>query len=165
MQPDIYLIEYWMEWKLGKPRKRKKAIRSHISRYVDHAQMACTDGSFFPSILDANKKGYIPYFNLILDNNLLADDGVLIADNSMCFAWSKFGTTANSIVQVLFFGQVHRAAGHEDHQTPDASKNIMKTAKICHEFNEHVRKDPRVTVLMLPIFDGISVIRKKHAVE
>lgn len=75
-----------MEWKLGKPRKRKKAIRSHISRYVDHAQMACTDGSFFPSILDANKKGYIPYFNLILDNNLLADDGVLIADNSMCFA-------------------------------------------------------------------------------
>lgn len=29
------------------------------------------------------------------------------------------------------------------------------------EFNEHIRRDPTVEVVMLPIRDGLSIIRKK----
>lgn len=72
-------------------------------------------------------------------------------------------TAHTGYAQVLFFGQVHRAAGYEVQQAVDASKNVMKKARQAHEFNLHVRNDPRVTVLMLPIFDGISIIRKKPA--
>ncbi|KAI7884773.1 S-adenosyl-L-methionine-dependent methyltransferase [Lichtheimia hyalospora FSU 10163] len=92
--------------------------------------------------LDANKSGYIPYFDYIMDHNMLADRGIIIADN------------------VLFFGQVHRVAGYDD--TPlDASKNILGTAKKAHKFNQHVLSDPRVQVVVLPIFDGVSIIRKR----
>jgi caffeoyl-CoA O-methyltransferase len=37
-----------------------------------------------------------------------------------------------------------------------------ETARQIHRFNRHVRKDTRTEVLMLPIRDGISVIRKKQ---
>ncbi|KAI9319415.1 O-methyltransferase-domain-containing protein [Dichotomocladium elegans] len=60
---------------------------------------------------------------------------------------------------VLFFGQVHRAAGYQPISS-DASKNILNTAKKAHKFNEHVLADRRVEVVVLPIFDGVSIIRK-----
>ena len=33
--------------------------------------------------IDANKSGYIPYFDYIMDHNMLADRGIIIADNGM----------------------------------------------------------------------------------
>lgn len=55
---------------------------------------------------------------------------------------------------VLFFGQVHKT-------NSQASKNIKKTAAKIRAFNEHVIKDSRTEVIVLPLFDGISFIRKK----
>lgn len=92
--------------------------------------------------LDANKSGYISYFDYIMDHNMLADRGIMIADN------------------VLFFGQVHRVAGYSE-TSSEASKNILSTAKKAHKFNQHVLSDPRVQVVVLPIFDGVSIIRKR----
>lgn len=37
-----------------------------------------------------------------------------------------------------------------------------ETARQIHRFNRHVRQDARTEVLMLPIRDGLSVIRKKQ---
>lgn len=34
-------------------------------------------------IIDANKSGYISYFDYIMDHNMLADRGIMIADNGM----------------------------------------------------------------------------------
>ncbi|KAI8142473.1 O-methyltransferase [Fennellomyces sp. T-0311] len=95
--------------------------------------------------LDADKRGYIPYFDFIMDNDLLSDRGVIIADN------------------VLYFGQVHRTAGFESDKPVEASKRIRKGARYVHEFNQHVLHDPRVQVVMLPLFDGVSFIRKNHS--
>ena len=33
------------------------------------------------ALLDADKGGYISYFDFIMDNNLLSDGGLIIADN------------------------------------------------------------------------------------
>lgn len=68
----------------------------------------------------------------------------------------------NGWLLVLYFGQVHRQAGFDDDASPvQASKNIQKIARAVHQFNEHVRNDPRVQTVILPVFDGVSVIRKK----
>ncbi|KAI9267944.1 O-methyltransferase [Phascolomyces articulosus] len=94
--------------------------------------------------IDADKKGYIPYYDFVMNNNLLSDRGIIVADN------------------VLFFGQVHRIAGYQDDDTAKGSKNIRKKAKYAHEFNKHVLDDSRVQVVILPLFDGVSIINKKR---
>ena len=33
--------------------------------------------------------------------------------------------------------------------------------KALQEFNDHIKNDPRVEVVILPLRDGISIIRKK----
>ncbi|KAI8379188.1 O-methyltransferase [Radiomyces spectabilis] len=93
--------------------------------------------------LDADKGGYIQYYEHIMQHNLLSDRGCLLADN------------------VLFFGQVHREAGYIDPQPVEASKNIKKTARKAHAFNAHVYSDPRAQVVVLPLFDGLSIIQKR----
>lgn len=59
---------------------------------------------------------------------------------------------------VLFYGQVHKQANNED--DPEATKNLKTTAKKLDVFNKHVFNDNRVEVVMLPMFDGLSLIRK-----
>ncbi|KAI9264938.1 O-methyltransferase [Phascolomyces articulosus] len=92
--------------------------------------------------IDADKGGYISYFDFIMDNNLLSDNGVIIADN------------------VLFYGQVHRQAGYADMKPINFKRDIPGMAKQIHQFNEHVLNDKRVQVVILPLFDGVSIITK-----
>ncbi|KAI7851732.1 O-methyltransferase [Circinella umbellata] len=92
--------------------------------------------------IDANKDGYISYFDFIMDNNLLSDNGLIIADNA------------------LYYGQVHRQAGYDDIKLFNSRPDIPGCAKKIHEFNQHVLKDKRVQVVILPLFDGISIITK-----
>lgn len=58
----------------------------------------------------------------------------------------------------MFYGQVHKQAAKQD--DPEATKNVKKQANKLVAFNEHVFKDPRVEVVVLPVFDGLSLIRK-----
>ncbi|KAG0941695.1 hypothetical protein G6F30_006105 [Rhizopus arrhizus] len=91
---------------------------------------------------DADKGSYINYYELIMKHNLLSDRGVLVVDN------------------VLFFGQVHGQAGF-GHTEAEVSKNIRKQATKVHNFNAHIAKDPRVELVILPLFDGLTLIRKR----
>ncbi|KAI7847532.1 O-methyltransferase [Circinella umbellata] len=93
--------------------------------------------------IDADKDKYASYFDFIMNNNLLSDNGVIIVDN------------------VLFFGQVHRQAGYDDIKPINFKIDIPGMAKKIHEFNQHVLKDKRVEVVILPTFDGISIISKR----
>ncbi|KAI7870106.1 O-methyltransferase-domain-containing protein [Mucor mucedo] len=95
--------------------------------------------------LDADKGGYIDYYEMILSHNLLSDHGVIVADN------------------VLFYGEVHKVVdGYDGYDGEShASKNVKRTAKKVDNFNQHVFKDSRVEVVVLPAFDGLSFIRKR----
>ncbi|CAO3701072.1 unnamed protein product [Rhizopus stolonifer] len=81
-----------------------------------------------------------------MKHDLLSDRGIIIADN------------------VLYFGQVHHYGGYAD-ENKDASKNIKKMAAKVHLFNEHVAKDPRSELVLLPVFDGLTIIRKKDPLD
>jgi predicted O-methyltransferase YrrM len=61
---------------------------------------------------------------------------------------------------VLFFGQVHKEAGYHQEGTMEVSDDFKKMASEINQFNQHVSNDPRVEIVMLPIFDGLSIIRK-----
>jgi predicted O-methyltransferase YrrM len=64
------------------------------------------------------------------------------------------------LIIVLFFGQVHRQAGF-GHTEAEVSKNIRKQATKVHTFNAHIAKDPRVELVILPLFDGLTLVRKR----
>ncbi|KAF0402416.1 methyltransferase [Gigaspora margarita] len=86
--------------------------------------------------IDADKNNYINYYNTILERNLLSDDGIIAVDN------------------VLFGGFASKVAKPED------SRKVPPLAKHIHAFNEHVANDPRTTQVILPCFDGLTLIRK-----
>lgn len=64
---------------------------------------------------------------------------------------------------MLFYGEVHKEASDyiESNNEVQASKNVKRTAKKVDVFNQHIIQDPRVEVVVLPIFDGLSFIRKR----
>ncbi|KAG0743405.1 hypothetical protein G6F62_009351 [Rhizopus arrhizus] len=97
--------------------------------------------------LDADKGNYKNYYELIMKHDLLSDHGVLVTDNT------------------LFFGLVHRHVGFEKEIDPQYGipKNRKEEAAKVHDFNECVFNDPRVEVLMLPLFDGVSIIYKSKS--
>ncbi|MDX1976551.1 MAG: class I SAM-dependent methyltransferase [Pseudanabaenaceae cyanobacterium bins.68] len=92
-------------------------------------QLAATGEQFDFIFLDANKKAYLSYYEQILGGNLLKRSGILCVDNT------------------LFKGDVF------------LSQSRSKTGQAIAEFNRQVASDRRVEQIILPIEDGVSLIR------
>ncbi|NJK36317.1 MAG: SAM-dependent methyltransferase [Oscillatoriales cyanobacterium RM2_1_1] len=80
--------------------------------------------------IDADKKEYIEYFNRLLESNLLMPNAVICVDNT------------------LFQGQPYLPAEYQ-------TENGRAIAK----FNQVVANDPRVEQVLLPLRDGLTLIR------
>lgn len=106
----------------------KNKIQQHIGAAADI--IPTLDCSFDLVFIDADKKNYGLYFDLIIER---MDSGSwLLADN------------------VLFHGEV---------VLPHAQQS--KPAKSIHLFNEKIAADDRVEQVLLPVRDGLMLIRKK----
>jgi predicted O-methyltransferase YrrM len=81
--------------------------------------------------IDADKWNYLNYYHLVIEH--MKQGGVIMADN------------------VLWSGKVL------DEKALAKDEDTMK----LHEFNEIVKNDERVENLLLPIRDGIMMVRKK----
>jgi len=94
-------------------------------------------GEFDLIFIDANKAEYFRYLELILEKNLLSDIGMIVADN------------------ILYNGYpfVNR---HFDSQP--ARREFGNAIK---DFNEWVSNHPALEQVVLPVRDGISLIRKR----
>lgn len=93
------------------------------------AQLASEGHQFDFIFLDANKKGYLSYYQQILNGNLLKPTGLLCVDNT------------------LFKGDVFW-------QQPRS-----KVGQAIATFNQQIARDERVEQIILPIEDGLSLIR------
>jgi predicted O-methyltransferase YrrM len=91
------------------------------------------DAPFDLVFLDADKAGYVAYFTALLDTGLLAPHGLLCVDNT------------------LMQGQPYLPG------SPTAN------GKAVAEFNDVVAADPRVEQVLLPVRDGLTLIRRVGA--
>lgn len=94
-------------------------------------RLAANHATFDFVFIDAAKQEYVAYYKKLVDGNLLESNGFICVDNT------------------LFQGQVYLAeSGKSD------------TAKAIAHFNQVVADDPRTEQVLLPIRDGLTLIRR-----
>ena len=111
---------------------KRAGVSDRITLHLGDAKetLAGLSGPYDLVFIDANKREYCEYFDLVLP--LLKPGGLIIADD------------------VLWDGKVYTEPLATDAQT----EGLLA-------FNSRIADDPRVEVVILPIRDGISLIRKK----
>jgi len=95
------------------------------------------EGQFDLVFVDANKAEYKRYVELILEHGLLSPRGTIVADN------------------VLYNGYPYV------HEHFDAQPARRHFGNAIREFNEWVRGHAELEQVVLPIRDGVSIIRKR----
>ncbi|XP_031585699.1 uncharacterized protein zgc:113054 [Oreochromis aureus] len=93
-------------------------------------ELATTGEQFDMVFIDADKNNYINYYKFIMDNNMLRLRGVICIDNS------------------LFKARVYL------NETTDSNGLALR------EFNQFVSNDPRVEQVIVPLRDGLTLIRR-----
>ena len=91
--------------------------------------------------LDADKSDYQRYYDLLLDTDMLPVGGLLVVDN------------------VLWKGLVH-SPDEASAMRAKTERRFKKIARELDAFNKRVAADPRVQQVLLPIGDGVSIVRR-----
>lgn len=82
--------------------------------------------------MDGDKREYTAYYNMLMDNGLVGCGSFILADN------------------ILWYGKVVEPVAKGDKQT-----------QAIVDFNRMIREDERVENVIIPIRDGINLIRVK----
>jgi predicted O-methyltransferase YrrM len=120
--------------------ERAEVARRYIARsaYADQITLhlgpaletiARLEGSFDFVFIDADKGGYVDYYEAVLPR--LSEHGLIAADNTL-------------------------SGGRVLNEVDDES-----LARAIVRFNEHVRSDERVVSVLLPLRDGVTLIRPR----
>lgn len=112
----------------------RSADRAKISQHIGSALdlVPKLGGVFDMVFMDGDKREYPAYYNMLMDGGLLRSGSVMVADNIL---WS------GKVVEPLHHNDKHTAA--------------------LLEFNRMVVEDERVECVILPIRDGLTLIRVK----
>jgi caffeoyl-CoA O-methyltransferase len=92
--------------------------------------IAALDGPFDLVFIDADKPGYLGYYEAVLPK--LSARGLIVVDN------------------VLWSGRVAEPASDDD----------TDSTRALREFNDHVAADERVVSVMLSVRDGVTLVRR-----
>ncbi|KAG0308742.1 hypothetical protein BGZ98_007018 [Dissophora globulifera] len=119
--------------------------------------------------LDADKGNYINYLNRILDGDLLSENGYIIADNVLFrgMVLPQRSDSEGDEAELPSPAPSPPLSPQQDDPKADTERvrsrtSLQRTADHMDAFNRHVKGDPRLEVVVLPIFDGISVIVRKN---
>ena len=82
--------------------------------------------------MDGDKREYTAYYNMLMDNGLVGSGSFILADN------------------ILWYGKVVEPVAKGDKQT-----------QAIVDFNRMIREDERVENVIIPIRDGINLVRVK----
>ncbi|QSV54267.1 MAG: SAM-dependent methyltransferase [Dolichospermum sp. UKL201] len=128
---DDYVAEFAKECFQTSPHGRKITVK--IAPALQTLQELADAGETFDLVfIDADKKEYVDYFNLLLDTGLLAENGFICVDNT------------------LLQGQPYLVP----------AKRTANGEAIA-QFNQIVAADPRVEQVILPLRDGLTIIKRK----
>ncbi|KAF9320658.1 hypothetical protein BG003_005407 [Podila horticola] len=120
--------------------------------------LAKNELQFDAIFIDADKGGYIKYFEHIMDNGLLSKDGYILADNVL-FRGMVLNSSTGDLPSPPPSPTLLPTDGEASRKRSKSS--LQKAANHMDAFNRHIRSDPRVEVVVLPVFDGLSVIMHK----
>lgn len=110
-----------------------KKISVIVAPALESLKKMAAEGKTFDLVfIDADKTGYVDYFQILLDNHLLAENGWVCVDNTLLQG--------------------------EPYLPPE--KQTANGVAIQH-FNQIVAADPRVEQVLLPLRDGLTLIRRK----
>lgn len=125
---DPYVADFAERQFQNAPHGNKIEIR--LGAALDTLErLAESELSFDLVFIDADKREYLQYFQMILDSNLLEPEGFICVDNT------------------LLQGQ------------PYLEEKSTNGAAIA-EFNRAIAADPRVEQVLIPIRDGVTLIRR-----
>lgn len=108
-----------------------KKVHLHIGSAYDIVPDLVKKYRFDLVYIDANKREYLDYYNMVIDK--LESGAIILADNTL---WNGY---------VLDEEPLHRD---------------IQTIRI-KEFNDLIYSDDRVEQVILPLRDGLTIIRKK----
>mmetsp|Transcript_32189 Transcript_32189/g.42442 ORF Transcript_32189/g.42442 Transcript_32189/m.42442 type:complete len:786 (-) Transcript_32189:326-2683(-) len=95
--------------------------------------------------IDGDKKKYSEYYDIIFKKGLLKKTGIVLADNVL-YKGGVIEFDEDSAVEL---------------STDKKEKRQQKIAQSLHSFNQHVKEDTETEQVILPIRDGLTVIRWK----
>ncbi|MBW4686978.1 MAG: class I SAM-dependent methyltransferase [Komarekiella atlantica HA4396-MV6] len=127
---DAYVAEFAKACFGESPHGKKIIVEIAPALQTLH-KLAAQKESFDLIFIDADKKEYVEYFQIVLDTHLLARDGLICVDNT------------------LLQGQVYLP-----------SEQRTANGEAIAQFNRVVATDTRVEQVLLPIRDGITLIRR-----
>ena len=112
-------------------RSRSSTVRRTATR------LSCTSARTLNTtydlvFIDGDKREYPAYYNMLMDKGLVHSGSIMLADN------------------ILWYGKVVQPVAHNDRHT-----------EALIEFNRMVVEDDRVESVILPLRDGINIIRVK----
>ncbi|KAJ1957084.1 hypothetical protein EC988_001017 [Linderina pennispora] len=135
---------------------RANIIEAGVDEYIEiivgdaNKLLAQLEGVTFDIVfLDADKISYKGYYETVMDRGLLNKDGLIIVDNT---AFESVVAYADAPVPVADDYKPLGIFAKTDYMSKE-------WAVALHEFNEHIRNDPRVEVVMIPLFTGITLVR------
>ena len=136
---DPFLKEWTKPFFARSPHGHKVDVRLGPALETINAYDAAAEGGFDMVFIDADKGGYQAYYEACLSRpGLLNEGGVIVVDN------------------VLFKGQSYLARQSASRDYASWNDGGSALAK----FNKFVRDDPRVEQVMLPVRDGITIVRR-----
>ncbi|RKP08578.1 O-methyltransferase, partial [Thamnocephalis sphaerospora] len=124
----------------------RAGLADQVQVWEGPAQTTCVQnaGPFDLIFIDANKGGYIQYLDTILSRNLLTEHGLIVADN---------GRPKGSAPPDVSSGI--------DSLVTNAKPGVRRAATAMHAFNRYSAADTRIEVILLPLFDGLSLIQRR----
>lgn len=128
---DDYVAKFALDCFAASPHGEKIEVR--VAPALETMQQLVEEGQTFDLVfIDADKSEYIDYLRLLLDTELLAPDGFICVDNT------------------LMQGQPYLAPAER-----------TNNGRAIAEFNRFVVKDPRVEQVLIPLRDGLTIIKRK----
>jgi predicted O-methyltransferase YrrM/rhodanese-related sulfurtransferase len=104
--------------------------------------------------LDADKTRLLEYTEALLSSErVLKSGGIIVVDNVLWKGLVLEASNGN-------FSSLQESADTEE-EVLRRNRRARKLASKMHRFNSEIVKDNRVDVLVLPLRDGLSVVRKK----
>ena len=90
--------------------------------------------------LDCDKRKYLEYYEYIMNSPLIQENSMIVADNVL---WKDIAALSSNL---------------ED-ESSVISRRYRLISRAMDEFNAHVNEDSRTEQVVLPIQDGVSLIR------